>query len=590
MDDNATNPTPSDGFEEINWAEVAKAAKDCLSQPDAIHQPNIADTTQVFIDSGGTLEEAVQLLSSNFRATSQLCNTMAAWLSDLEPIDPTTSKSKKKKKKDVSASKVIAPTITAAIEESIRNFTIKTYVPETCDDLLKFMEEDENASAMIRGFASTPEWRPIIYKLLQTNPNSNLLTLCLQLIAVDDVTEISSVPSARNHLDIFVKILSSSINKLLESHKNGTTSSAYLAAFNEFIEIATFGEHTFALTQNLLIKLIKNNVGSVKASFLQIKEELRNYCYIKEFDFADISLPYYTKETSSVSKDIIQAFTNMIKKREIIPGDITTIYAAYNGASPPPLALCQDSIFVNMLIDHLFSKKNIINNEKSRDKFIYLLAYAGSVSETINKKGLITHTKKNLPAGCAKIKAIFKYLTSTEEFTQSVEQLLIEIRSPIVAAALLQFIKSYIVDLSYAMDSTPIHYVLIDEIATLHISLRERVFKALNDIFAHVSSMAENSEVIIVKQREIIERYIHLLATGYCLPVLREIDNLYKNTHIDASLIRHFASEVVDLIEPPYEKEFAQMLLPILTNSEIFTDDQNAQIQKCIKDLKSASK
>ena len=57
---------------------------------------------------------------------------------------------------------------------------------------------------------------------------------------------------------------------------------------------------------------------------------------------------------------------------------------------------------------------------------------------------------------------------------------------------------------------------------------------------------------------------VHLISRGYVIPILRYISNISKSERIDASLIRHFVTEVLDIIQSPYSDELKEILYPLV--------------------------
>ena len=64
--------------------------------------------------------------------------------------------------------------------------------------------------------------------------------------------------------------------------------------------------------------------------------------------------------------------------------------------------------------------------------------------------------------------------------------------------------------------------------------------------------------------KTIQDRMVHLISRGYVIPILRYISNISKSERIDASLIRHFVTEVLDIIQAPYSDELKEILYPLV--------------------------
>lgn len=66
----------------------------------------------------------------------------------------------------------------------------------------------------------------------------------------------------------------------------------------------------------------------------------------------------------------------------------------------------------------------------------------------------------------------------------------------------------------------------------------------LRHFYDNQSSRDELSEVVMSRQRVVIDRFVNLLCGGYVLPVLELITRLYEEARIDVSLVRYFGIEV----------------------------------------------
>lgn len=50
--------------------------------------------------------------------------------------------------------------------------------------------------------------------------------------------------------------------------------------------------------------------------------------------------------------------------------------------------------------------------------------------------------------------------------------------------------------------------------------------------------MQEAAEVIMERQRNVIDRFVHLLSVGMALPVVEKINRMFRDGQIDSSLVR----------------------------------------------------
>lgn len=107
-----------------------------------------------------------------------------------------------------------------------------------------------------------------------------------------------------------------------------------------------------------------------------------------------------------------QALTSMLSRNTLNPADITVLFRNYSNSDPPPIDLirtpqflgntcfislhtyCKLTLVVSefcfkfseLLVDALF-KPGVKLNPEHKPKYVYLLAYAASVCESVNKKG-----------------------------------------------------------------------------------------------------------------------------------------------------------------------------------------------------------
>ena len=67
--------------------------------------------------------------------------------------------------------------------------------------------------------------------------------------------------------------------------------------------------------------------------------------------------------------------------------------------------------------------------------------------------------------------------------------------------------------------------------------------------------------VVLNLKKSVLDRMVHLVSRGYVTPVLRYISNINNNDKIDASLIRHFVGEILEIASPPYRIRYKNVLM-----------------------------
>ncbi|CAB4034471.1 negative elongation factor C D-like, partial [Paramuricea clavata] len=70
---------------------------------------------------------------------------------------------------------------------------------------------------------------------------------------------------------------------------------------------------------------------------------------------------------------------------------------------------------------------------------------------------------------------------------------------------------------------------------------------------------------------------VHLVSRGYVVAVVSYIRKCTDTQKVDNSLIRHFVTEVLDIIAPPYSDEFVDIFQPVVQNEEITGSLRNAE-------------
>eukprot|EP00731_Ephydatia_muelleri_P026696 Em0018g796a len=70
-------------------------------------------------------------------------------------------------------------------------------------------------------------------------------------------------------------------------------------------------------------------------------------------------------------------------------------------------------------------------------------------------------------------------------------------------------------------------------------------------------------------KKSLVDHLVQLFSCGHVLPVVDYIDKCFKMETLDHSLVRHFVSEVLNIIEPPYSRDFVSVFLPLVQDQNI---------------------
>ncbi|CAK5053064.1 unnamed protein product [Meloidogyne enterolobii] len=541
----------------LNDEELIKGhCVELFSTKDFVMEPQVITTLLAFFQAGGQPEKVIELLSNNYNGLGQYANLFGCWLSDLE--------------------------MDGDFIETINNE--QEIVASTSSNSVLLMGADVQQQIDHRS------WRRLIYELAEHFPNCLMLNFAVKLISDAGFQhEISNVNTAAQQLDIFSRVFLSTLEQLLEEWKNCLGDCqvlAYRRHFAELKRVACHSEQTFMYTQMLL-----NNVGwkckNQKQSEIcsSLAQQLRLAFEGKKEDIEGVHIGIIQSCIDKIPLHIIQAMQTMFAKG-LNPADITQLYQvlslnlkfkisfqAYSNPNPPPVVLIRDPFFTEMLIDGLFSAVGAKIHLEHRPKYIFLLSYSSCVIETINSEGILPKRKQNkleLNSTREKMQQLVDTLYSYEDLLLSLEQLLELIKLPVLSAAILHYLRTFLIrEDGVLTEPIPLHYVLIDKIAEKHFNLHERVFKLLCALYDHLSGQNEVAEIIMERQRQIVDRFVNLLFFGMAIPVLEKIVGMFKSGYIDVSLVRYFGIEVLELVEQPYSPQFISALLPIVTNKEV---------------------
>ncbi|KIH48471.1 hypothetical protein ANCDUO_21459, partial [Ancylostoma duodenale] len=106
----------------------------------------------------------------------------------------------------------------------------KHFSPDIADTIF----EDGGVIEWLPELINHRRWRTLLYELMDQYPNCLMLNFAVKLISdAGFQTEISTVSSAAQQLDIFSRVLLTSIDTVLVEHRKGCLTAAYEKAFGE---------------------------------------------------------------------------------------------------------------------------------------------------------------------------------------------------------------------------------------------------------------------------------------------------------------------------------------------------------------------
>ncbi|CAB3407934.1 unnamed protein product [Caenorhabditis bovis] len=520
-----------------------------LNRPDAIMEPNIDEVVEACFEQGQTLEQISDQLAKTYIGSAQVCNVLCGMLDELG--DKVAGNRRRKKKQNVEEETSVEvyngrEESEKAVEEAFTNLLLKKYKPELADRLLEEGKEDiEWLSDMI----CHKRWREFFYKLMSKYENSDMLKFVVKLISDAGYrTEMTTVNNATQQFSIFSRVLLVTLEScLVANKKGGVNSEAFTKAMDKFKRIALQGIHTYLYTMFLLTKVGEQNGGWVRAACEYFADELREAIpKSRLYEASVIRLrlvnPVFFKEDNQFSCKILQLATH----GDMTVADANQIYEQITQEEPPPISILRDPIVFDFLIDQLFHCDGVKVDEEMKMKFIYLLAYYSAADEDP-----VTgeHDTEDVEEVRCEIENCLSYLEVEDSLFVLLSHFLASLETEVVACGLVHYIRTMLLAEFRIGDVSDAAFVILDNICTQHHLLRSEVFEIYCDYFDKISNEATLAEVIMERERLIMDRLVHLLSVGEPIMVLERLKTLLEDNSIDSSLVRYFVTEVSFLVQ-----------------------------------------
>nr|XP_058892098.1 negative elongation factor C/D isoform X1 [Kogia breviceps] len=548
-------------------AEVQQECLHKFSTRDYIMEPSIFNTLKRYFQAGGSPENVIQLLSENYTAVAQTVNLLAEWLiqTGVEPVQ-----------------------VQETVENHLKSLLIKHFDPRKADSI--FTEEGETPAWLEQMIAHTT-WRDLFYKLAEAHPDCLMLNFTVKLISDAGYQgEITSVSTACQQLEVFSRVLRTSLAAILDGGEENLEKN-----LPEFAKMVCHGEHTYLFAQALMSVLAQEEQGG--SAVRRIAQEVQRFAQERGHDASQITLAL---GTAASYPRACQALGAMLSKGALNPADITVLFKMFTSMDPPPVELIRVPAFLDLFMQSLFKPGARINQDH-KHKYIHILAYAASVVETWKKNKRVSINKDELKSTSKAVETVHNLCCNenkgASELVAELSTLYQCIRFPVVAMGVLKWVDWTVSEPRYFQlqtDHTPVHLALLDEISTCHQLLHAQVLQLLVKLFETEHSQLDVMEQVsgqpsgwaarreggpvlslvappvqLELKKTLLDRMVHLLSRGYVLPVVSYIRKCLEKLDTDISLIRHFVTEVLDVIAPPYTSDFVQLFLPILENDSI---------------------
>ncbi|CAI9717071.1 negative elongation factor D-like [Octopus vulgaris] len=527
-----------------NDDEDERVQEECLnvlSTDDSIMEPGVFQVLKRFLQAGGSPERVVELLSNNYIAVAQCVNLLAEWLilvgADYKEVQER-------------------------VETYLKEMILKCFDPKKADSIFSVEGEVPSWLAEMVEFST---WRTLFYKLAEEYPDCLMLNFTIKLISDAGYQgEITSVSTACHQIEVFSRVLRTSITTFLEGGEEALEKN-----LPEFTKMVCHGEHTYLYSQVLMQLLSQEIKGG--SNLRRLCQELQKCANDRGLDVTPITMAL---SGAAAYPRACQALSCMLSRQSLNPADITILFKRYSEGNPPPVELIRVPAFLELLIEALFKPGSRTINREHKPKYIYLLAYAASVNDTY-KKGVRKYVNKDelkpTVQALEKTQTLCSENKGSSELIADINTLFQCIRFSVVAMGVLRWVDYTVSDKSYFKlntDHTPLHLVLVDEIVTSHMLLHQKALDLLIRLF---EASYEELDVLVRLElkKTVLDRMVHVFSRGCVIPVVSYIRKCLEKQDTDISLIRHFVTEVLDMITPPYTAEFVQLLLPLIENEDI---------------------
>lgn len=531
-------------LEEDQEALVERIQQECIekfSSLDFIMEPGIFVQLKRYFQAGGNPEQVVDLLLENYQAVAQTANLLAEWL--------------------IMAGMKISE-VQALVEDHLKQMILKHFDPKKADTI--FTDEGETP-AWLTEMIEHPTWRSLIYKLAEEYPDCLMLNFTIKLISDAGFQgEITSIATASQQLEVFSRILKTATDNFLEGGEENMDRN-----LSEFTRMVCHGEHTYLYSQAVLHVLSQEPRGG--SNIRRLAQEISRHAQKTSHDPTPITMAL---NGAAAYPRACQALSAMLSRDALNPADVTWLYKMYQAADPPPVDLLREPHFLDLLLDALFRPGARLNPEH-KPKYVFLLAYAGSVYETRRKgvrKALNRDELKATQQAVEKVHTICQERKGSSELIPELNALFQGMRFPVVALGVVHWVGHVVSEPSYfklSTEHTPLHLALLDEVVVCHATLHQRVLDLLIRLFESPPQEELDVLVQLEHRKMLLDRMVHLLSRGCVVPVVGYVRSCWEKQDTDVSLIRYFVTEVLDVIAPPYTAEFVQLFLPLAESEEV---------------------
>lgn len=514
---------------------------DTFLTKDAILEPGIVKSFEQYLDLGGSEERGVEALSQSYVGLPNMVNVMIEWLH---------------------AAGFRKREIQGLVEEHLKSLILRNFDTTKAD--LIFTEEGSTPS-WLEEMIQYPTWRELFYQLSEQYPDCLMLKFTIKLISdAGYQSEITSASTASHQPEVFAGLFRSALLQLTSS--NTVELKRHL---KEFTHLVCHSQQTYFYSQAVLQSLSAPGTDDTGKDFKRwLEEEMQREAQAGRHEVTNMSLNF--SGMGSYLR-LFEALAAMLSRNALNPADMSILHKLYSEPNPPPASYLHIPQLLDLLVQAFFKPGSTINPDH-KEKYLYILAYAISIhddkstGEPCLKE--FQNTKKAIETAhmiCSRASV------SHAELQVEVPTLFECMKIPIVSMGVIRWVEHTLIDPTFfeeAAESSSLFLVLLDEATSCHTLQHPYILELLKKLIEGSYPTLEVNVQLELK-KSLVEHLVQLLSCGHVLPVVDYMNRCMEMETLDQSLIRHFVSEVLSIIQQPYSAEFSSAFEPLVQNQEI---------------------
>jgi hypothetical protein len=466
-------------------------------------------------------------------------------------------------------------------EETVKNIIVDKFDIKSDETLLSSPD-----------LIKLPYWRNTIYYLEEKMQNTPKLQSVIKLIMDSGYeNELAHSLSSGQYKESFNNSLMDSIISL--SKINEELLPKYIQSF---LDLCSQNVVNYIYSQTFLFRLINDPTIEEKKKYLIRYLSLKLDEYIDKIDasskYSNIFSEALISSIQKMNSDFIVSVRNMRSEQDVVSLDITRVYNYYKDQRDnPSIEFLRHPNIYKLLLKEIFS-----NNNQSQDKkkiYTWLLAYATSVNDGDDAKERDKNISETINA-ITHLSIVLKKITPNTDLKEYFMDLLKATKIPITSMALISWIEKTMDDPNYfdlynQVNVRPLTYDLLNEAAIRQPLQRSAIFNIYRKSFEK-QYIGVISQTVMELKKRILGEFIFLMKTDFVIPVLNYmVDNASK---IDESLSAYFVQNLISMIQPPYPKDIASLIVKIISQLSIKAyrnSDTNNELPQFLEQVLSLS-